>query len=497
MTAFFAIIASAILFFIWPVFYGALVSFGETIVGLGAFGAGIYGFLNRILIVTGLHHALNSVFWFDVAGINDIGNFWASKGVKGVTGMYQAGFFPVMMFGLPAGAFAMYRQARPEHKKTTASLMLAAGFASFFTGVTEPLEFAFMFVAFPLYVIHAALTGLSLFISAAFHWTAGFAFSAGFVDYVLSLRIPIANYPLMLLVQGVAFAFIYYFVFTFAIKKFNLMTPGREKDDQTDEDLDSFEVSGDKHAVLATKLLAGLGGAENLATIDNCTTRLRLTVKDKDKVDSVVIKKTGVPGVRILDDKNVQIIVGTEVQFVADELTKLHQNGISKKHFSVSKPVTTSTNNSTKIVAVADGQLTTLESVEDGVFSEKMMGEGFVILPSDNIVVSPIDGIVTNVFPTKHALGLLTESGFEILVHIGIDTVQLEGKPFNIMVSEGEKVTANQILAKVDFDAIEDAGKRKDIIIVVTNSDVLESIKVDFDKKNVVAGSVIGELIHK
>lgn len=222
---------SAALIFIWPPIYGALVAFGKAISGMGPLGAGLYGFFNRLLIPTGMHHALNNVFWFDLAGINDIGNFWSNVGEKGVTGMYQAGFFPVMMFGLPAGALAIYQCARPEKKKVTASLMLAAAFASFFTGVTEPLEFSFMFVAWPLYVVHAVLTGISMFIAATFQWTAGFNFSAGLIDFVLSLRVPIANKPWMLLVLGLVMAVVYYFTFMFVIKKFNLMTPGREEGD--------------------------------------------------------------------------------------------------------------------------------------------------------------------------------------------------------------------------------------------------------------------------
>ena len=493
MTAFFSIIASGILFFVWPAVYNALVSFGKVIVDSGPVGAGIYGFLNRILLVTGLHHALNSVFWFDVAGINDIGNFWASKGVKGITGMYQAGFFPVMMFGLPAGAFAMYRQARPEHKKTTASLMLAAGFASFFTGVTEPLEFAFMFVAFPLFVIHAVLTGLSLFIAAFFHWTAGFAFSAGLVDYILSLRIPIANYPLMLLVQGVAFAFVYYFVFTFAIKKFNLMTPGREVGtDETDEELDD-DTQNDKFAILASKIFSGLGGKSNLITIDNCTTRLRLTVKDVDKVDQAKIKKTGVPGVRILDHTNVQVVVGTEVQFVADEMTRLFKTGGISSSIPKKEKVISSDNKLVELFAVASGNLETLAEINDGVFSEKMMGEGFAIIPSNNSIVSPVAGTITTIFPTKHALGILTDNGLEILVHIGIDTVQLKGEPFELEVSEGDKISAGQLLVRADFKAIASAGKQTDVVVVVTNSQRINAITLE-KVKQVSAGDFLGSI---
>lgn len=321
MTAVSMLVVSLALFFIWPVIYTGLVSFGETIAKLGALGAGLYGFFNRLLIPTGLHHALNSVFWFDVAGINDIGNFWASKGTKGVTGMYQAGFFPVMMFGLPAAALAMVHTAKTKKRKEIASLMLAAGFASFFTGVTEPIEFAFMFVAPMLYLVHAVLTGLSLTIAALFHWTAGFGFSAGLVDFVLSLKIPIANQPYMLLVQGLVFAVIYYFLFRFIITKFNLMTPGREED--TDEEVELKSTGDNKFAVMAEKIYDGLGGDANVTSIDNCVTRLRIEVKDMKAVDQKKIKATGVPGINIVGPQSIQVIVGTNVQFVADEMIEI------------------------------------------------------------------------------------------------------------------------------------------------------------------------------
>lgn len=324
MSAVAMLVASAALFYIWPIVFGGLVNFGEAISGLGAAGAGLYGFFNRLLIPTGLHHALNAVFWFDTVGINDINKFWNSEGVKGVTGMYQAGFFPIMMFGLPAAALAMYHTAKTKRKKQAASLMLAAGFASFFTGVTEPLEFAFMFLAPALYVVHAALTGLSLFIAASFNWTAGFGFSAGLVDYVLSLRIPIANFPLMLLLQGLVFAVIYYFLFRFLIVKFNLKTPGRE--DDTDENEETVVVSSeDKFSNMATRIYDGLGGDANVVSVDHCTTRLRVEVLDMDKVDQKKIKDTGVPGINVVGPKSIQVIVGTSVQFVADEIEKIRK----------------------------------------------------------------------------------------------------------------------------------------------------------------------------
>ncbi|MEH7093709.1 N-acetylglucosamine-specific PTS transporter subunit IIBC [Neobacillus vireti] len=323
MTAVSMLVVSGVLFFIWPIIYTALVTFGKTISDLGAVGAGLYGFFNRLLIPTGLHHALNSVFWFDVAGISDITNFWASKGVKGVTGMYQAGFFPIMMFGLPAAALAMVHTAKTKKRKQVASLMLAAGFASFFTGVTEPIEFAFMFLAPMLYLVHAILTGLSLAIAAAFHWTAGFGFSAGLVDFVLSFKIPIANKPYMLIVQGFVFAVIYYFLFRYIIVKFNLMTPGREEDD--DEAVAEEAAGETRFASMAAVIYEGLGGDENVVSVDNCVTRLRLEVKDMSKVDQKKIKSTGVPGINIVGPQSIQVIIGTNVQFVADEVHKLRK----------------------------------------------------------------------------------------------------------------------------------------------------------------------------
>lgn len=323
MTSVAMLVVSLALFFIWPVVYSGLVSFGTAISKLGAVGAGIYGFFNRLLIPTGLHHALNSVFWFDVAGINDIGNFWSGKGEKGVTGMYQAGFFPIVMFGLPAACLAMYHTAKPERKKQVASLMLAAGFAAFFTGVTEPVEFAFMFLAPGLYLLHAFLTGLSLTIAALFHWTAGFGFSAGFIDFFLSSRLPLANQPLMLIVQGLVFAVIYYFLFRFFITKFDLKTPGRE-DEEVDGETANLSAK-ERFAVMAKKIYEGLGGDENVVSIDNCITRLRVEVKDMNAVDQEKIKETGVPGINVVGPHSIQVVVGTQVQFVADEIEKIRK----------------------------------------------------------------------------------------------------------------------------------------------------------------------------
>lgn len=325
MTSVSMLVMSVILFFIWPVIYSGLVSFGTAISNLGYIGAGLYGFFNRLLIPTGLHHALNSVFWFDVAGINDIGNFWSGEGTKGVTGMYQAGFFPIMMFGLPAAALAMYHTAKTKRKKQVASLMLAAGFAAFFTGVTEPLEFSFMFLAPALYVVHAVLTGLSLAIASFFQWTAGFGFSAGFIDFFLSSKLPLANQPYMLILQGFVFAVIYYAVFRFLIVKFNIKTPGREEDAKESTLQQTVENEEEPTAAIAAQIYEALGGDANVTSVDNCITRLRVEVKDMDAVDKDKIEATGVPGVHVVGKHSIQVIVGTSVQFVADEIKKMRQ----------------------------------------------------------------------------------------------------------------------------------------------------------------------------
>lgn len=326
VTALASIVASLVLYFVYPVIYSALVSFGESIIAMGPIGAGVYGFFNRLLIPLGLHHALNSVFWFDVAGINDIGNFWAGTGTLGQTGMYMSGFFPVMMFGLPAAAFAMYRCAKTNKKKAAAGILLAAALSSFVTGVTEPLEFAFMFLAPALYVAHALLTGISMAVVAALPVRAGFNFSAGLVDWILSFASPMALNPLYLLGIGLVFGVIYYLVFVVMIKKFDLKTPGREDDEDDDS---NAVLANNNYTEVAKIILEGLGGPSNITSIDNCITRLRLEVKDSTLVNEKKIKSSGVSGVIRPGKTSVQVIVGTQVQFVADEFKKLCK---SKSH---------------------------------------------------------------------------------------------------------------------------------------------------------------------
>ena len=310
-----------VLFFVWPILYNALVGLGKGIVSMGAIGAGIYAFLNRLLIPFGLHHALNSVFWFDVAGINDLGNFWGNTGTLGQTGIYMTGFFPFMMFGLPAACLAMYHTAKDNKKKVAAGLLASAAFCSFFTGVTEPIEFSFMFLAPALYLVHAVLAGVTAAITVALPIRAGFCFSGGAIDLALSSGLPLAQNPWFLLGIGAVVGVLYYVIFRVVIVKFDLKTPGREDDDVEAEK--KVTLSNDNFTEVAAIILEGVGGKDNVASIDNCVTRLRLEVKDYTVVDEAKIKQAGVAGVIRPGKTSVQVIVGTKVQFVADEFKKL------------------------------------------------------------------------------------------------------------------------------------------------------------------------------
>ncbi|PSU33868.1 N-acetylglucosamine-specific PTS transporter subunit IIBC [Photobacterium lutimaris] len=321
LTSIAGILLASILLFVWPVIYDALIAFGTQLQSMGALGAGLFGFFNRLMLTIGMHHALYPVFWFDVVGINDIPNFLGGAqsiangtAVIGQTGMYQAGFFPIMMFGLPGAALAIYQCADKKNKDKVFSIMLAAAMASFFTGITEPLEFSFMFVAPVLYLIHAVLTGISLYIAATMEWMAGFGFSAGLVDLVLSSQNPLATKWYMLIVQGFVFFALYYSVFRVTITKFNLMTPGRGKDEQSG-------VNQDDMGELANAYIAAIGGKENILEVDNCITRLRLTVKDSSIADKEAMKALGAAGVVTIGAGGLQVIVGMgKVDKVAQEM---------------------------------------------------------------------------------------------------------------------------------------------------------------------------------
>lgn len=504
LTSFVMIFVAFILMYIWPVIFDGLVNFGEHIQKLGSVGAGVYAFFNRLLIPVGLHHALNSVFWFDVAGINDIPNFLggaqsieAGKAVVGITGRYQAGFFPIMMFGLPGAALAIYHCARPENKAKVLGIMMAGAFAAFFTGITEPLEFSFMFVAPVLYVIHAVLTGISVFIAASMQWIAGFGFSAGLVDMVLSSRNPLATHWWMLIPQGLVFFVIYYVVFRFTITKFNLMTPGRELAVAGSEaDGQDVNVSGGQEqdvSGLARQYIAAVGGSDNLTGIDACITRLRLNVKDSSLVNEALAKRLGASGVIRLNKTSVQIIVGFVAEKIANamkttgpvaatEATAAPAAPAAAKPQAVPNAVTIAA-----LVSPVTGDVVAIEQVPDEAFASKAVGDGVAVKPTDKTVVSPAAGTIVKIFNTNHAFCLETEKGAEIVVHMGIDTVALNGQGFTRLVEEGAEVVAGQPILEMDLDFLNANARSMISPVVCSNIEDFSGLVIQA-KGQVVAG---------
>ena len=320
-----AIVLSAILLFVWPVIFGALVSVGNFIKSLDVIGVGLYAFLNRLLIPTGLHHALNNVFWFDTIGMGDLTAYWNPTGeiaqnANWSIGMYMAGFFPCMMFGIPGAALAMVVTAKSNKKKATIGIVGAAALCAFLCGVTEPFEFAFMFLAFPLYVVYSLLYGIFAAVTVALGFRAGFMFSAGATDLIFSASLPAAANTWVIIPMGIAAFVVFFLVFLFAIKTFNLKTPGREDDGEEEA---KIELANNDYTAMAEVILEGLGGKDNVASIDHCITRLRLEVKDRLLVNEAKIKSSGASGVIRPGKNSVQVIIGPKVQFVYEEFKKL------------------------------------------------------------------------------------------------------------------------------------------------------------------------------
>ena len=330
VTAVISIVAAVVLLFIWPLVFKGLYTVGQAVISLDAVGAGIYAFLNRLLIPTGLHHALNNVFWFDVIGLGDLGAYWAGL-VQGDTmangtkitwsvGTYMAGFFPCMMFGIPGAALAIIRTAKKQNRKIAAGIVGSAALCAFICGVTEPFEFAFMFLAFPLYVAYALLYGIFAAITVALGFRAGFCFSAGATDLLFSASLPAAAKTWLIIPLGIAAFAVFYLVFRFAITKWNLKTPGREDDQEGERNI---ELANNDFTAMAAVILEGLGGKENIASIDHCVTRLRLEVKDRLLVDEKKIKSSGASGVIRPGKTAVQVVIGPKVQFVYEAFRKI------------------------------------------------------------------------------------------------------------------------------------------------------------------------------
>ena len=505
-TGFFCLILAAIFGYVWPPVQHAIHSGGEWIVSAGALGSGIFGFINRLLIPTGLHQVLNTIAWFQIGEFTnaagavfhgDINRFYAGDGTAG---MFMSGFFPIMMFGLPGAALAMYLAAPKARRPMVGGMLLSVAITAFLTGVTEPLEFLFMFLAPLLYLLHAVLTGISLFIATALGIHAGFSCSAGSIDYVLMYSLPAASKNVwMLLVMGVVFFFVYFLLFSAVIRMFNLKTPGREDKaaDVVTEEANSNTEEG--LTQLATSYIAAVGGTDNLKAIDACITRLRLTVGDSAKVNDAACKRLGASGVVKLNKQTIQVIVGAKAESIGDEMKKVVTRGpvaaaaaapagnVATAAPAAKPQAVANAKTVESLVSPITGDVVALEQVPDEAFASKAVGDGIAVKPTSNIVVAPAAGTVVKIFNTNHAFCLETNNGAEIVVHMGIDTVALEGKGFKRLVEEGTDVKAGEPILEMDLDFLNANARSMISPVVCSNSDDYSALVILASGK-VVAG---------
>lgn len=473
VTSLAALALGLLMLVVWPPIQHALNSFSSGLLSSNmTLTAFIFGVIERALIPFGLHHIFYSPFWYEffsytnaagelIRGDQRIFMAQIRDGAELTAGTFMTGRYPFMMFGLPAAALAIYHEASPERKKVVAGLMGSAALTSFLTGITEPLDFSFLFVAPLLYAVHCVFAGLSYMTMYMLDIKVGMTFSGGFIDFFLYGILPNRTDWWLVIPVGLAFAVIYYFVFRFAIRKFNLMTPGREREVKEETNARNTRVGG-----LAYHVLEAMGNKENIKYLDACLTRLRVTVNDKNKVDKNELKKLGAAGVLEVGN-NMQAIFGPKSEGLKEQIqdiiigkTPSPQNEAAPAAEAVLQVEDIQSNllqNDPKgnvFVIPMSGTLRYLEDVPDLVFSEKLMGDGFAIEPVNGTVVSPINGKVINIFPTKHAIGLEADNGREVLIHIGLETVNLKGEGFEVFVKEGDRVTAGQKLVEADLAAI-------------------------------------------
>ncbi|HGH0810747.1 TPA: glucose-specific PTS transporter subunit IIBC [Staphylococcus pseudintermedius] len=477
VTSLAAIVTGVVLAFVWPPIQEGLNDLSNFLLNKNlVLTTFIFGIIERSLIPFGLHHIFYAPFWFEFGSyVNQAGEvvrgdqrIWMAQmkdGVEFTAGAFTTGKYPFMMFGLPAAAYAIYRQARPERKKIVGGLMLSAALTSFLTGITEPLEFSFLFVAPILYVLHVLLAGTSFLVMHLLDVKIGMTFSGGFIDYILyGLLNWDRTHALYVIPVGIVYAIIYYFLFTFVIKHMNLKTPGRE-----DEVAETRDTSVER---LPFDVLDAMGGKDNVKHLDACITRLRVEVLDKAKVDVNALKELGAAGVLEVGN-NMQAIFGPKSDqikhdmalIMKGEITSPSQTTVSEEdeavHIDGSRSVT--------IVAPCDGEVIPLSEVPDQVFSGGMMGDGVGFIPRQSEIVAPFHGKVKALFPTKHAIGIESTDGVELLIHIGIDTVKLNGEGFESFVKVGDEVAEGQLLMKVDLEYLQQHAPSIVTPMIVTN----------------------------
>lgn len=532
-----AILIGVIMAFVWPFISGALSGLGGFISGLGIFGLFLYAYIYRALIPFGLHHVFYLPFWQTAVGGTAVVNGETVVGAQNIVfAQLAAGeaidphaaahfsfMFPVMLFGIPAASLAMYRAARPERKDDVKGFYLSSSLTSFLTGITEPIEFAMLFASPVLYyAIHCVLFALSAV--AVYLLGAGVpvTFSGGVIDFILYGILPgnaQTNWVSVVIV-GVIMAVLYYVIFKYGMKRFDWPVPGNEKEPVAEEivieDAAYEDLSEDEQR--AYRIVAGLGGTDNLKTYRNCATRLRVEVEDGDLVNEGLLQGTG-SAATVVNGQNVQVVYGTTVPNVKASIDALIHDGHAPKTSEAitadsleaeAEPAADSNENqnqadkkekvtyaSERVYAPASGQLIALDQVDDPVFSTGIMGEGYVIQPTDNQILAPVSGEVVMVMDSKHAIGFMTDTGLEVLIHMGIDTVALDGAGFDLKVSQGDQVQAGDEICLMDLEAIKEAGKATDIMVVYTNTaDKLHENQIQADAK-VTAGQEVGQVLLK
>ncbi|MBW5444719.1 PTS glucose transporter subunit IIA [Cohnella sp. CFH 77786] len=444
-----------------------MISIGESLAGLassagtlvesaGGFGIFLYGFLHRILVAFGLHHLLNHVFWFQVGQYKDaegavyFGDLTRYFAGDPEAGAYMAGLYPTIMFALPAVAFAIIHEAREDLKPKIAKQFRIAALGCFLTGVTEPVEFAFLFVAPYLFLVHAVLSGGVMWLTYELGIRHGFSFSAGALEYLINL--PLSTRGWMLIPLGLAVGVVYYVLFRWSIRRFQLTTPGREDATRLDD------WAGDV-PYRAPLILQALGAKENIQRIEACITRLRLTLEDDRRVDVQALRHLGAAGVIRLGGGHVQVVFGTYSELIREEIQKLMQQDVQQVQFH----------------APVQGRMIPLEDVDDPIFAGKLVGRGVAFLPEKGELVAPVKGTIIHVHPSRHAVGLRTDDGLEVLLHVGIDTSLLGGEGFTALAKEGEVVTPGQPLLRFHLPTLRKRAKSLATPMVITNPEIVRS----------------------
>ena len=496
-----------IMYFIWPPIQDVMYAAGGLVSASGYFGTFIYGVMERALIPFGLHHVFYLPFWqTSLGGTMEIGGrmidgaqniFFAQLADPGTTHFavsatrFMTGKFPLMIFGLPGAAFAMYRCAEPEKRKAVGGLLISAALTSMLTGITEPLEFTFLFVAPGLYVIHCVFAGAAYMLMHILNVCVGLTFSGGIIDMFLFgvLQGQAKTNWLMFIPVGLIYFTVYYFMFSFLIRKLDLKTPGREKEDKeiklytradmaAEHQKEGEETDGSD---LSALIAAGLGGKENIKDVDCCVTRLRCTIADPSKVNDRMLQKSGSRGI-VKKGDGVQIIYGPMVTVIKSNLEDYLASSLSDRAAEAPRaPVAEEMPEvaAETVCMPVNGEAVELDEVEDEVFAEGMLGQGFAVRPSDGNVISPVDGTVTTVFNTKHAICITSGGGAEVLVHMGIDTVKLAGKYYHVKVESGMKVRKGDRIAEFDLEKIKQEGFFVTTPVVVSNSEEYTSITIE------------------